>query len=172
VPIGASALLSANLIGKAELKMYKAAPLTDAGVTTFNALRNSGAGSGDLVAILGVGSLGHLTWASSLPRRWASGPLPLRAPHKEATMKPIQMAYLDEFKAQFQGNILLPGDSDYDEVRRIWNAMIDRRPALIARCTSPDGVVQAVGFARTTFLSRSGGADTTSRAMPSATRAS
>jgi D-arabinose 1-dehydrogenase-like Zn-dependent alcohol dehydrogenase len=42
------------------LTAIEAAPLMDAGVTTFNALRNSGAGPGDLVAILGVGGLGHL----------------------------------------------------------------------------------------------------------------
>jgi len=42
------------------LSAVEAAPLMDAGVTTFNALRNSGAGPGDLVAILGVGGLGHL----------------------------------------------------------------------------------------------------------------
>ena len=42
------------------LTAVEAAPLMDAGVTTFNALRNSGAGPGDLVAILGVGGLGHL----------------------------------------------------------------------------------------------------------------
>lgn len=38
----------------------EAAPLLDAGLTTFNALRNSGARAGDLVAVLGVGGLGHL----------------------------------------------------------------------------------------------------------------
>jgi len=42
------------------LKAADAAPLMDAGVTTFNALRNSGARPGDLVAILGIGGLGHL----------------------------------------------------------------------------------------------------------------
>src|SRR5262245_51719879 len=42
------------------LKAAEAAPLMCAGVTTFNALRNSGARPGDLVAVLGVGGLGHL----------------------------------------------------------------------------------------------------------------
>ena len=63
-------------------------------------------------------------------------------------MKQLQKADIDEFKARFRGDLLLPGDADYDEVRQIWNAMIDRRPALIARCTSPDDVVQGVNFAR------------------------
>lgn len=43
-----------------ELKAAAAAPLLCAGITTFNALRNSGARAGDLVAILGIGGLGHL----------------------------------------------------------------------------------------------------------------
>jgi FAD/FMN-containing dehydrogenase len=63
-------------------------------------------------------------------------------------MKQLQKATIDEFKAQFRGDAFLPGDADYDEVRRIWNAMIDRRPALIARCASPEDVVQAVTFVR------------------------
>ena len=63
-------------------------------------------------------------------------------------MQQLQKANIDEFKARFRGDVLLPGEADYDEVRQIWNAMIDRRPALIARCTSPEDVVQAVKFAR------------------------
>ncbi len=63
-------------------------------------------------------------------------------------MKQLQRANIDEFKAHFRGDVFLPGDAGYDEVRQIWNAMIDRRPALIARCASPEDVVQAVEFAR------------------------
>ena len=44
-------------------------------------------------------------------------------------MKQLQKAKIDEFKAHFRGDMLLPGDAGYDEVRQIWNAMIDRRPA-------------------------------------------
>ncbi len=43
-----------------ELSPVEAAPLMCAGITTFNALRHCGAGSGDLVAVLGIGGLGHL----------------------------------------------------------------------------------------------------------------
>lgn len=64
-------------------------------------------------------------------------------------MKPLQQTDIDAFKTQFRGEVLLPGSPTYDETRQIWNAMIDRRPALIARCTSPEDVVQAVTFART-----------------------
>lgn len=63
-------------------------------------------------------------------------------------MKPLEHGMIDEFKTHFRGEALLPGDAGYDEVRQIWNAMIDRRPALIARCVSTEDVVQAVGFAR------------------------
>ncbi len=63
-------------------------------------------------------------------------------------MKQLQDAQIDELKGHFRGSILLPDEAQYDEVRQIWNAMIDRRPALIARCASSEDVVQAVNFAR------------------------
>jgi FAD/FMN-containing dehydrogenase len=63
-------------------------------------------------------------------------------------MKPLERAKIDEFKAHFRGDVLLPDDPGYDEVRQIWNAMIDRKPALIARCAASEGVVQSVKFAR------------------------
>jgi FAD/FMN-containing dehydrogenase len=47
----------------------------------------------------------------------------------------------------FRGALLRPGDQGYDEARRVWNGAIDRRPALIARCTGEDDVVAAVRFA-------------------------
>jgi FAD/FMN-containing dehydrogenase len=49
---------------------------------------------------------------------------------------------------QFEGELLGPGDVGYEEHRRVWNGMIDRRPALIARCHSKNDVVAAVNFAR------------------------
>jgi FAD binding domain/Berberine and berberine like len=45
------------------------------------------------------------------------------------------------------GRLTVPGDSDYDAARAVYNAMIDRQPALIARCADPDAVAQVVGFA-------------------------
>jgi FAD/FMN-containing dehydrogenase len=48
----------------------------------------------------------------------------------------------------FTGEIVVPGDAAYDAHREIWNAMVDRRPEVIARCTSADDVVAAVHHAR------------------------
>jgi FAD/FMN-containing dehydrogenase len=47
---------------------------------------------------------------------------------------------------QFRGDILTPGSEGYEASRRIWNGMIDRRPAAIARCTGPADVRAAVRF--------------------------
>lgn len=55
---------------------------------------------------------------------------------------------LQTFRAAFKGTVLAPEDTAYEETRRIWNAMIDRRPGLIARCSGTADVVQAVRFAR------------------------
>jgi FAD/FMN-containing dehydrogenase len=52
----------------------------------------------------------------------------------------------------FQGQVLLPGEDGYHQARQVWNAMVDRRPAVITRCTSPADVAAAVGFARTRDL--------------------
>lgn len=55
---------------------------------------------------------------------------------------------LQAFKTAFKGAVITPEDPSYEEMRKIWNAMIDRRPGLIVRCTGTADVVQAVGFAR------------------------
>jgi FAD/FMN-containing dehydrogenase len=50
-------------------------------------------------------------------------------------------------QADFRGEILTPGSAEYEAARRVWNAMIDRRPAAIARCLGPADVRAAVQFA-------------------------
>lgn len=63
-------------------------------------------------------------------------------------MKSLENTTIEHFKSHFQGDVVLPTDFNYDEVRQIWNGMIDRKPSLIARCKSTDDVVMAVNFAR------------------------
>lgn len=55
---------------------------------------------------------------------------------------------LDSLRAGFRGPLVVPGDGDYDAARAVWNAMVDKRPSVVARCTGPADVVAAVNFAR------------------------
>ncbi|MEZ4861004.1 MAG: FAD-binding oxidoreductase [Caldilineaceae bacterium] len=64
-------------------------------------------------------------------------------------MQNLAQVAINNLKASLQGELLCPADPGYDAARTVWNAMIDRRPALIARCTTANDVVQAVNFART-----------------------
>jgi FAD/FMN-containing dehydrogenase len=51
-------------------------------------------------------------------------------------------------RAAMAGEVFAPDDTGYDQARAVWNAGIDRRPGVIARCLSREDVVAAVGFAR------------------------
>jgi hypothetical protein len=55
---------------------------------------------------------------------------------------------LGALRGRFRGALLRPGEEGYDQARRVWNGVIDRRPALIARCAGADDVQQALLFAR------------------------
>lgn len=59
----------------------------------------------------------------------------------------LEQAVIDTFRAELRGKLLTADDADYDAARRIWNAMIDKRPALLARCTGAADVGKAVRFA-------------------------
>jgi hypothetical protein len=60
----------------------------------------------------------------------------------------IDAASLEKLRRDFRGHLVLPGDSDYDRSRVVWNAIADRYPAIVARCTRVEDVVAAVRFAR------------------------
>jgi FAD binding domain/Berberine and berberine like len=67
---------------------------------------------------------------------------------------------LGELERTFNGRLVRPGDSTYDEHRRVWNGSIDRSPSWIARCCGRRDVTAVVEFARETGVSlavRSGG---------------
>lgn len=49
---------------------------------------------------------------------------------------------------QIQGKVIVPGDPSYDETRQIWNAMIDRRPAVIVQCRAASDIPVALSYAR------------------------
>jgi FAD/FMN-containing dehydrogenase len=60
----------------------------------------------------------------------------------------VQESAVWEFEQALRGELLRPGDEGYDAARKVWNAMIDKRPALIARCAGPADVISSVRFAR------------------------
>jgi FAD/FMN-containing dehydrogenase len=60
----------------------------------------------------------------------------------------IEQLALEEFGSTLRGELVRPGDASYDERRRVWNASIDRYPALIARCAGVAEVIEPVRFAR------------------------
>ena len=55
---------------------------------------------------------------------------------------------LEQLGSQFRGEIIVPGNAGYDSARKVYNAMIDRRPRVIARCADVADVIAAVNFGR------------------------
>ena len=63
--------------------------------------------------------------------------------------KPLPRAELETLAASLGGRLILPDAPGYDEARRVWNGMIDRRPAAVARCRGVSDILQCLRFART-----------------------
>ena len=61
----------------------------------------------------------------------------------------LEGSAVESLKADLRGPLLRPGEDGYEKARTVWNAMIDRRPALVVHCAGVNDVKHAVDFART-----------------------
>src|SRR5439155_13668812 len=73
----------------------------------------------------------------------------LRIVTSEGTDLFLEEPTVQQLAAELRGPLLRDGEAGYDAARTVWNGMIDRRPALIARCAGVADVMAAVRFART-----------------------
>ena len=64
----------------------------------------------------------------------------------------LRTSSVEAFKENIKGEVILPNDAGYDSARTIWNATIDKHPALIVRCATTSDVVGAVNFAKANRL--------------------
>jgi hypothetical protein len=72
----------------------------------------------------------------------------LRAVKLSGAETTIERAAVRDLRASLSGTLLAPGEEGYEVARHVWNGMIDKHPALIARCADTKDVVRAVTFAR------------------------
>jgi FAD/FMN-containing dehydrogenase len=63
-------------------------------------------------------------------------------------MSHLKANLVEAFRTRFKGRALTPGEPDYERSRAVWNGAIDRKPALIAACTTAEQVADAIRFAR------------------------
>lgn len=90
------------------------------------------------------------TSTTALRRVLAAGPTSseiavVRGDGKQATLTASDVA---DLRASLRGQLLVQGQSGYDQARKVWNGAFDRRPALIVRCVGASDVTRAVNFAR------------------------
>ena len=72
----------------------------------------------------------------------------LRAVKLSGAATTVERAAVRDLRASLSGTLLTPGEAEYEGARHVWNGMIDKHPALIARCADTADVVRAVTFAR------------------------
>lgn len=72
----------------------------------------------------------------------------MRATTTQGHVIDLKRGTLEDLKMRLRGPLLLPGDLGYEESRTVWNAMIDRKPAAVARCLGSGDVIACVDFAR------------------------
>jgi FAD/FMN-containing dehydrogenase len=89
-------------------------------------------------------------------------------PSSSSASAGLEKTSIETLKASLRGELLQPDDDGYDSARRVWNGMIDRKPALIVCCAGVGDVVTAVNFAQTHHLLvavRGGGHNVTGNAV-------
>lgn len=126
-----------------ELSVIDAAPLMCAGVTTFNALRNSGARSGDVVAVLGIGGLGHLGVQFAARMGFETVAI-ARGKEKEAFAKKLGAKhYIDSQASDPSAELNKLGGA------RVVIATVTHGPAMTATLggLAPNGVLMVIGAA-------------------------
>src|ERR1700730_14540145 len=80
----------------------------------------------------------------------------------------LTAGHVEKLRAEFSGPLLTADDSEYDELRRIHNGLVDKRPALIARCSTPADAAAAVRWGRESELEisvRGGGHNVAGKAV-------
>jgi len=63
-------------------------------------------------------------------------------------MTTMKSDMIDDFKSRLRGRLIQPNDAGYDEARKIWNAMIDKKPGMIVHCAGAADAMASVAFAR------------------------
>lgn len=64
------------------------------------------------------------------------------------SVKDLEASIIEEFASQIRGELILPQDSNYDEVRKVYNEMINKHPGMIVKCVDVADVIHAVNFGR------------------------
>src|SRR5215216_3428013 len=65
----------------------------------------------------------------------------------EETTRNLNFGAIASLREALTGRVITPDDPEYDQARVVWNGMIDRYPALVARCATAGDVITAVSFA-------------------------
>lgn len=67
---------------------------------------------------------------------------------RQPTGRTLDQEELRSFQQSLRGSLIRPADDGYDEARRIWNAMVDKRPAIIVKCSGAPDIAASIAFAR------------------------